>query len=269
MTDDRGFEKKCIFCLDPCESAPAAHIFSESLIQGSPILPEGAECGSCNNLLSRMEKKFINDYLGSFMHLIELSATKKGQPPKLTWPGVTMTAVDHSSGKRTIQINMVRTPFPSLDQLTLGASPEGIEIPMPPEKPSLVSRFACKVGLEALRYLNWPEVFDPAFHDARRFAITPSKGRFIPYAYRPNKMNQTAVRILSEIPFSTLGDGNPVPPIIIRVPGLELLTVLTPWPTCKVLIEEARAADWLIRWSEKRPRPSRMKLLMCRSLDGA
>jgi hypothetical protein len=216
-----------------------------------------------------MEKKFINDYFGSFRRLIELSATKKDQPPKLTWPGVTMTTVDDSSGKRTIQINMVNTPFPFLDQSTLGAPPEVIEIPMPPEKPSLVSRFACKVGLEALRYLNWPEVFDSALDDARRFAITPSKGRFIPYAYRPNKTNQASVRILSEIPSSSLGEGNSVPPIIIRVPGLEILTALTPWPMCKTLLEEARAAGWLIRWSEKRPRPSRMKLLMHRSsLDG-
>ena len=99
MTDDLGFDRRCIFCLDPCESAPDAHIFSESLVQGSPSLPEGAECSSCNNLLSRMEKKFINDYLGSLMHLIELPVTKKGRPPKLTWPGVTMTAVDDSSGR--------------------------------------------------------------------------------------------------------------------------------------------------------------------------
>lgn len=267
MTDNHGFERKCIFCLDPCESAPAAHIFPESLVQGSPILPEGAECGSCNNLLSKMEKKFINDYLGSFTRLIELSATKKGRSPRLMWPGVTITAVDDSSDRRTIQINMVNTPFPFLDQPIPGSLPE-VEIPMPPEKPSLVSRFTCKVGLEALRYLNWSEVFNSALNDARRFAITPSEGRFIPYAYRLNKTNQTAVRILSEIPSSTLGDGNPVPPIIIRIPGLEILTVLTPWPTCKILIEEARAARWLIRWSEKRPRPLRMKLLMRRGLDG-
>ena len=45
--------------------------------------------------------------------------------------------------------------------------------------------------------------------------------------------NQAAVRILSEIPFASSE-------MVIWIPGLEIFSVVTPWSTRKIFIEEAR-----------------------------
>jgi len=244
---DPALASRCIFCLEDASTAPSvAHVISESLIEGAPTLSQGAECDRCNNRLSKVEAKFMNDYLGAVTRVIDLEKTKKGRPPSARWEGSSFQAVDAPDGRRTIQIRLPGPPPASFDP-----AHATVEIPLPSEKPVVASRFMCKAGIEALRYFEFPSVFDARLDTARGFAIDPKPGVFIPYAWRLPNQDPSGFSVAE---CANLSPEFAVPLIIVDVPGLVLATVLVPMPQAKPFLDTASASGWRVRDSPKKPK---------------
>jgi uncharacterized protein with PIN domain len=71
---DPALASRCIFCLEDASTARSvAHVISESLIEGAPTLPKGAECDRCNNRLSKVEAKFMNEVMAANLQTTYLS----------------------------------------------------------------------------------------------------------------------------------------------------------------------------------------------------
>jgi len=147
----------CILCKkDSSGSRSTEHIIPESLGNSEHVLPPGVICDVCNNYLSReVEKPLLNTAYFREMRYRARIRTKKGHPPSVAGLHLqTMVPVNFYAG--------VDDDGPSV-----GAAHEGDEIrwirgmlsakkgtlivpvaTKPEER--LVSRFLCKVAIEAL-----------------------------------------------------------------------------------------------------------------------
>lgn len=257
MTLPVGIRSPCIFCRREAAGArSSAHIISHSLIEDAPALPPGSECDACNNKLSRVEQVFINDYLGSFYRVLHLTQTKKGKVPSATWKTATVRAVDGPDGRRRIEIRIQGRPPATM--------PHSFRIELPIEKPVVVSRFICKVGIEALHYFNLP-VFDPRLDSARTFAIDPQSAPFIPYAFRCPQAGELPGFGLVDSPELMRTAGLSVPAIMATIPGLVFRSPLLPAPEATVALTFLRSEGWSVRDSVRRPKRQVMMLTLRRA----
>lgn len=238
LTGMRG----CIFCLRPgAVSNSVAHVGSQSLFEDAPKLPLGWECDECNKKkLSKVERKFLNDSLISVLRVIEGGLTKKGKLPSVRWKRSSVQAVYDSNHRRTIQIRLPQRP----SDLTAG----GFTIDLPPEAPVVVSRFLCKLLVEGLVFFGSRYVYDRRLDAARRYAIEPCVGQFIPYAFR-----QTTAAVRGG--FRKLWEEEDGPaPVVLLAFGVEFLTSGLPMPEAKAFVIEAENAGWSVRSSIRAPK---------------
>lgn len=255
MTASCEIRSPCIFCRgEAADARSRAHILSESLVDDAPALSPGSECDPCNTKLSRLEQVFINDYLGSFYRVLELEKTKKGKPPSAKWHNVRVTAVDGPDGRRTIQI-LIKGKPPAV-------APNSLQIPLPIEKPVVVSRFICKVGIEALRFFGSSVVFDSRLDPARTFAIDPQRAPFIPYAWRPPQADALpAFRVVDSAELLSIA-GLSMPVIVTSIPGLVLASPLVPTVEAGAFLDFLRSDGWSVRDSVRRPKRQGMTLTL-------
>lgn len=144
----------CIFCKqDSSSSKSVEHIIPESLGNKSHILPKGAVCDSCNNYFAtKIEKELLSSgYFKSLRYRNDIP-NKRGITPLET------AIIAHPSGGKIevdIRGNIIEAVIPSkrIFDLVNTGTVRRLYIPIyqnPEPNNSIVSRFICKVALEAL-----------------------------------------------------------------------------------------------------------------------
>jgi hypothetical protein len=154
----------CIFCKNnSSDSKSIEHIMPESFGNKTYVLPKGAVCDKCNNYLSiKIEKKLLEqDFFKNLRHR-NVIESKKGKIPK----GL---AIVPKTGFEAEIIFNKEYPIVNVDKESFNAIMNGEVneliipfIPEPEKTNRIISRFLCKVGLEALghRFMVQPGGLD-------------------------------------------------------------------------------------------------------------
>ena len=177
---------RCIYCLQGHEEPfDKAHVFPESVFGDHEylFLSKGEVCHSCNNVLSRLEKKFQSN-LSVLPLMVGPGFNKKGKPTTIDAAGLRATRDPRDP---RIVINLGTTPYRATDgQLVRPAKkPEGLEVIHQGQDEAghhfqithsfrlvIIARMLAKIAFETLCFEQGPVYCcDPRWDKVRAFIL--------------------------------------------------------------------------------------------------